>query len=165
MNKKLELKIKSDVEFQDIIKEIVNNNIVQRMKKFKQHCDTNCFEHCYIASYYCYVIAKSMNLDYKSMARGAILHDLFLYDWRNSCNKNYCHALEHPRVAYENASKLFNLNKKEKDIILKHMWPMTIIPPKTLESFILICVDKYCAITEICSYYLKNLFVKLSFLR
>ncbi len=40
----------------------------------------------------------------------------------------------------------------EKDIIKKHMWPMTAVPPKYKESFIVTCVDKYCATIEFFKY-------------
>ena len=37
---------------------------------------------------------------------------------------------------------------KEKDIIEKHMWPVTVAFPKSIEGFILTFVDKYCALSE-----------------
>ncbi len=33
--------------------------------------------------------------------------------------------------------------------ILKHMWPLTIVPPKYKESYIVAGIDKYCALMEI----------------
>ena len=63
------------------------------------------------------------------------------------------HAFRHPYIAYKRASNLFDLNKKEKDIIIKHMWPLTIIPPRYIESFIITLVDKYCALKESYNYY------------
>ena len=78
-----------------------------------------------------------------------MLHDLFLYDWRKKQDdRKGLHAFTHPKTAYENASKLFDLNEKEKDIILKHMWPVTISFPKYKESYLLTLVDKYCALNE-----------------
>lgn len=153
MNKKTEKKIQNDEEFQKIIGDLIKNETVLEMKKYKQHYETNCFEHCYIASYYCYKIAKKHKLDYKSAARAAMLHDLFLYDWRVPGTHNRLHAFHHPRTAYNNAIKLFDLNEKEKDIILKHMWPLTVIPPKYKESFILTLVDKYCVFAETKKYF------------
>ena len=47
-----------------------------------------------------------------------------------------------------NARKIVNLNKKEEDIILKHMWGATIAPPKYKESYIVTMVDKYWAVKE-----------------
>lgn len=139
-------------EFEDIIKELIENETVNEMKKYRQHCDTSCFEHCYNAAYYCYRICKKLKLDYKSATRAAMLHDLFLYDWREPSSHNRWHALNHPKTACDNAVKLFDLNEKEKDIILKHMWPTTIVPPKYIEGYILTLVDKYCALSETFSY-------------
>ena len=82
MNVKLESKISEDSEFQNIIQDLIRNKTVQEMKNYRQHFNTSCYEHCYVASYYCYKICKALKLDYKSAARGAMLHDLFLYDWR-----------------------------------------------------------------------------------
>lgn len=145
-------------EFYFIISDIVNNKTVKEMKNFNQHYDCDCFSHCLDVSYNCYKICKKLGLDYKSAARAGMLHDLFLYDWRErQPNRKGLHAFTHPYTAYENASKLFKLNKKEKDIIIKHMWPLTVIPPRYLESYIITIVDKYCALKESYKYYFKKL--------
>jgi len=141
-------KPENNQEFQNIIKDIIQNPTVQEMKKYRQHFDTSCFDHCYIASYYCYLISKRLNLDYISCARAAMLHDLFLYDWRQKNGRKGFHAYTHGKTALQNAEKLFQLNEKEKDIIKKHMWPVTISLPKSKEAFLLTFVDKYCAIEE-----------------
>lgn len=49
------------------------------------------------------------------------------------------------------------LNEKEKDIIIKHMWPVSFDIPRSREAFILTFVDKYCAISEVSSYIFRNL--------
>lgn len=143
-------KIYNDIEFINIIKDILENETIKQMKNFRQHYETNCFDHCIIASYYCYTYCKKLNLDYISCCRAAMMHDLFLYDWRKRENgRKGLHAFTHPKTAYNNASKLFNLNQKEKDIILKHMWPVTFFAfPKYKESYILTLVDKFCALKE-----------------
>ena len=142
--------INNNEEFINIIHDLIENDTVKQMQNYKQHYETNCFEHCLIASYYCYKICKKLGLDYISASRAAMLHDLFLYDWHKRENgRKGLHAFTHPKTAYENASKLFDLNNKEADIILKHMWPVTLFSfPKYKESFILTLVDKYCALNE-----------------
>ena len=142
-------KIYSNDEFIQMIDDLLNNDTVKQMKNFRQHYETSCFDHCLIASYYCYLYGKKFNLDYVSCARAAMLHDLFLYDWRKKQDdRKGLHDFTHPKTAYKNASKLFALNEKEKDIILKHMWPVTIALPKYKESYLLTFVDKYCALNE-----------------
>ena len=154
----------TDIEFQDIITPIIENETVQQMKNFRQHYETSCFEHCYMAAYYCYLICKKFNLDYKSATRAAMLHDLFLYDWRErQPDRKGLHAFTHGKKACENACELFDLNKKEKDIIIKHMWPVTISFPTSLEGFILTFVDKYCALSESFNILKSRLFMKKTF--
>lgn len=158
-------KIYSNDEFIQMIDDLLNNDTVKQMKNFRQHYETSCFDHCLIASYYCYLYGKKFNLDYVSCARAAMLHDLFLYDWRKKQDdRKGLHAFTHPKTAYKNASKLFALNEKEKDIILKHMWPITIIPPKYIEGYIITLTDKYCALEESYNHYF-NYFKKRKLFR
>lgn len=164
----LEKQIYQDSEFISIISDIINNETVLEMKNFRQHCSTTCFEHCLAASYLCYQICKKYHLDYISCARAAMVHDLFLYDWRKRIDgRKGLHAFTHPFTAYENASKIFNLNEKEKDIILKHMWPVTFKLPKFKESFVLTYVDKKCALmetwSEIISFYTRKKFFRYAY--
>lgn len=142
-------KIYANTEFINIIKDILNTDMVQKMKEYRQHYETTCFDHCLIASYFCYIYCKKINLDYISCARAAMLHDLFLYDWREKkTSRKGLHAFTHSKTALINAQTQFELNKKEIDIILKHMWPVTIFLPKYAESYVLTFVDKFCAISE-----------------
>ena len=122
-------------KFLEIINDILANKSIQNLKLYKHHYAYTRLEHCLSVSYYTYVICKFLHLDYKSAARAALLHDLFFYDCEDKISRPKNHIKNHPKIALENANKLFNLNKKEQDIILKHMWPLTFSPPKYLESF------------------------------
>lgn len=164
MKQYIEKLIEKDEEFKNIISPIINNETVQEMKNYRQHYETSCYDHCLQASYYCYLICKKYKLDYKSATRAAMLHDLFLYDWRvRQPDRKGLHAFTHGKTACENACKLFDLNEKEKDIILKHMWPVTIAFPKSFEGFVLTFVDKYCALSESAEVLKTRLFSKKAF--
>ena len=140
-------------EFYKIVYDIINNDVVLEMKKYRQHSNVDCFMHCLNVSYTCYKVAKKLGLDYVAIARAGMLHDLFLYDWHDEKgDRKGFHAFTHGRCACHNAMKLFDLNKKEQDMIKKHMWPVTPIPPKSVEGFILTFVDKYCAMKETFEY-------------
>lgn len=149
-----------DKEYMELVKDLIINDKVKEMQKYRQHYDINTFEHCMNVSYISYKICKKFGWDYKSMARAAMLHDLFLYDWRNSKKElklDGYHAFVHPKIALENASKLYNLNEKEKDIIVKHMWPVTIALPKYKETYVITLVDKYSALQESMQYYANKI--------
>lgn len=150
--KKLESRLKTDnnlKEYEGYIEDLLSNESVQKMKEYRHHYFTTCFEHCLNVSYYSYMVCRYLGLDYVSAARGGLLHDLFLYDWRTTKLDNGKHAFRHPDIAFENAMKIFNLNEIEKDIIQKHMWPLTVKPPRYKESYVVCFVDKYCASIEI----------------
>jgi len=150
-----------NIEYVQIISEIFNNPTVRKMDNFRQHYDSTCLEHCLEVSYISYKICKKLGLDYVSTARAGLLHDLFLYDWRNSrkeLNLSTYHAFIHPKIALENSLKLFSLNEKEQDIIVKHMWPVTFFEfPKYMESFIITLVDKYSALKSSKDYYCSHI--------
>ena len=140
---------KEDKEFQEIIKDIIENKEFQKTKNCKVHGNTTIFAHCYTVSYLCYLSCKRKKLDYKSAARGALLHDFYLYDWREKDSHVRPHAFTHPMTAYLNAKKQFDLNWMEKDMILTHMFPVTLFTiPLCREGWILTLIDKSCATME-----------------
>lgn len=142
-------KILEDKEYMILIYDLLRREKVQEMKQYRQHYNINCLDHCLFVSYNTYLICKKFHLDYISAARAALLHDMFLYDWRKRENgRKGHHAFTHGKRAYEIASTFLSLNEKEKDIIIKHMWPVTLAIPKYKETFIVVWVDKYFAVAE-----------------
>jgi uncharacterized protein len=135
-------------EFLEIIDEFITNEKVLSMKDYIQHCNVNCFEHCLDVSHTSYKVAKKLNLDYKSVTRAAMVHDMFLYDWHQKENRHSGHAYNHAKIACKNAQVEFKLSDKEKDMIEKHMWPIPLKLPKSKEGMVLTFVDKYCTLKE-----------------
>lgn len=153
-NIKLRLKLdhSNDNEYKDCINDLIQDDIVCSMDGFIQHGDITCLEHSLFVSYESYLICKLLGLDYRSTARGGLLHDFFLYDQHITGQRQGFHCFFHPRAALENANKRFDLNSTERDIIIKHMWPLTPKPPMHWETLIVTFVDKYCAIMEVKNY-------------
>ena len=145
-------KITNNEEYMKCVEDVFYSDAVKKMDEFTQHGSTTTLEHSINVSYYSYKIAKLLHLDYKSAARAGLLHDLFLYDWHLQPKGDPLfqkHGFTHPQKALENASKYFVLNDKEKDIIKKHMWPLTLTKvPKYKESFLISFVDKYTSTSE-----------------
>lgn len=149
--KKLD-KIVNDEEYMKCVEDLFYSNPVKQMDEYIQHGSTTTLEHCINVSYQSYKLSKKLHLDYKSAARAGLLHDLFLYDWHLQPKGDpffQKHGFTHPQRALENANKYFCLNNKEKDIIEKHMWPLTFRKvPKYKESFLISIVDKYTSTCE-----------------
>ena len=58
---------------------------------------------------------------------------------------------------YERNGDVFSLNDKEKDIIVKHMWPVTLLSfPKYKESFLITIFDKRSALKSFFEYNKKQ---------
>lgn len=134
----------------DYIKDIVDSSELEGLKCITHHVCTTRFQHCVNVSYHNYVICKFLGLDAKSAARAGLLHDLFYYDRKeyNKHKKSFSHSRFHSLVALENASKLTEINDVERDIIENHMFPSTRQLPRYKESYVIVIVDKYCAILE-----------------
>lgn len=134
--------------FNTYANDILENKYISKLKELAHHGDVTRLEHSMSVAYESFRLANALKLkvDLKSMVRGALLHDFFLYDLKKERIKK--HFTKHPYVAFNNAIKEFNINNIEKDIILKHMWPMTLKFPKYKESYIVCFVDTYCAIKE-----------------
>lgn len=86
----------------------------------------------------------------RDLIRGALLHDYFLYDWHTPDEENphKLHGFHHPKRALHNADKEYDLTAIQKDIIKKHMWPLTIVPPMCREAWIVTVADKWCSTLE-----------------
>lgn len=146
--KALRSNLETDQEFDFCIADIIDHEAVQQMKTYMQHGSISCLRHCLFVSYISFRLCKMLKLDYRSAARGALLHDLFLYDWHVTRPPEGLHAFVHPTIALRNATMNFSLCDMEKDIIYNHMWPVTFRLPRYRESFIVLIADKYCAVME-----------------
>lgn len=69
--------------FIDTVSEICENPKVQSMREIMQHGDTSCLLHSLAVAYFSlyFVTRFHIGCDKKSLIRGALLHDYFLYDW------------------------------------------------------------------------------------
>ena len=56
----------------------------------------------------------------------------------------------------KNASKEYDLTDREKDIIKKHMWPLTVVPPLCREAWLVTAADKYVSTIETLAMRKKN---------
>ncbi len=139
------------MEFNDYISEFINHDIFNELKKYIAHGSTTIYSHTLNVAYlsYQYAIAHSKkNYDIRSLIRGAMMHDMYLYDWHNKNHKRP-HGFFHARIAYENAKKYFEINKIEENIIKSHMFPLTLFKfPKYKEAWLVQKMDKKATFKE-----------------
>lgn len=137
----------------DITRDLLQSDQVLKMKNYIQHGSTSTYTHCLLVSYYSYILSLRLpgKFDSKSIARGALLHDFYLYDWHIPHHSHRFHGFTHPRAALKNAKKHFSINEIEQDIIQNHMWPLTFTKyPRKKEAMLVCLVDKCISIAEWC---------------
>lgn len=136
--------------FTTCLRELLEEVPLDRMESFLQHGDTSCLRHCVSVAYLSYRMSLRLRrpCDARSLIRGAMLHDYFLYDWHEKDGGHRWHGFTHPGTALENVRRLLALNPVERDIILRHMWPLTPIPPRYREAWLVCLADKICSLRE-----------------
>lgn len=121
-------------------------------KRYIQHGNMTVNSHCMNVAKYSLAFSDKLHIrcNRRDLIRGALLHDYFLYDWHDNEHKQpyKLHGFYHPGIALKNASEEYVLTDREKEIIKKHMWPLTVIPPTCREAWIVSCADKWCSLME-----------------
>lgn len=105
------------------------------------------YDHSLKVSFDAFCIAKKYKLDYKSVAIAGLLHDFYDNPWQDISEKKPLfqrHGFVHAHEALVNARKYFGkfMNKKIENSIERHMFPLNKIPPKYLEGWLIVLVDK-----------------------
>jgi len=148
----MKLTIAKSNYFENCLHEVSISNRALQMQQYVQHGSTSTYAHCLRVAIFSYRISQifNLNVDNKSLIRGAFLHDFYLYDWHEKSFAHRLHGFNHPHVALINAEKDFCLNDIEKNIISSHMWPLTITKlPLCLEAVLVCVADKLCSLGEI----------------
>lgn len=141
-------------EYIQCVDDLLLSPKVRAMNQIKQHAaGINCLDHCLFVSYVSYCICKKLGYDERAAARAGLLHDMHLCDWHAQGVGPWRRLVIHPGMALENA-KEFGLTELEQDIILHHMWPVTIRQrPRHKEAAVVSLADKLCATVEMLRIY------------
>lgn len=142
------------------IRNICKASRMNENKQYFQHGITSIYRHSLHVAYESCLFAENFRIqvDYCALIRGAFLHDYFLYDWHDKEHVHKRpHGFYHPGAALHNAMQEFDLSEREKDIIKKHMFPLTVVPPKCREAWIVCLIDKVCSTRETLWHPQKNL--------
>lgn len=132
--------------------DILNSSNFYRTKLYIQHGNMTVNDHVLSVARYSIALDDWLHAhsSRKELIRGALLHDYFLYDWHkpDAEHPHRLHGFYHPGVALKNASEEYDLTERERDIIKKHMWPLTMVPPMCREAWIVTTADKWCSLLE-----------------
>lgn len=121
------------------------------MKRCIQHGHISTYDHVISVVRLSFLLNRRLHLGApdRELVRGAFLHDFYLYDWHENGYVGRLHGLHHPAIALKNASLRYPLTPTEQNIIISHMWPLTLFHiPKCRAAFIVCLADKICSAYE-----------------
>jgi uncharacterized protein len=164
----------------EIVEDILRNDEFQKRKLFIHHHDLSVWDHSIFVSFRSYVLAGVFHCDQRVCAIAGLLHDFYPLAWQYNeelaklDNGKYMerlkrkeplfkkHGFTHGAEAAENYIKFFPEleDKKITDSIRKHMFPLTIKPPKYKEGFIITLVDKANTVHELPSVSVLPIMIK-----
>ena len=137
-------------EFRESMAELLRHENFKRLSGYKQHFKSTRLKHSIDVGYLSFYVAKILGLDYISAGKAALLHDLCFHK-KTGLRHSVKMLRQHPKDALANALEICELSEKECDIIVRHMWLITLRPPRSAEGFVVTFVDKYCASKEFVS--------------
>ena len=139
--------MKLNNEYNSIVDDILDNKEFDKIRYIEHHGITR-YEHSVKVSYYSYKLAKTLRLNYKSVAKGGLLHDFFISDPNASFKDKVKSTFSHSKLALKTATNSFGVSEMEADIIRSHMFPFGSTVPKYAESWLVNLVDKVIGFKE-----------------
>ena len=103
----------------DAVGDLLSSAVVQQMRQYPHHKTVSTFWHSVYVSYLTYRFCGGLHLQQREAARAALLHDFYLYNWY------------------------------VENMILSHMWPLFVEPPKSKEAYVLTLADKIAATRDL----------------
>lgn len=139
-------------QIKEVASDILGSGNFRRMKEYIQHGDVTVNAHVMSVARCSIALSTQLHIpcSKRELIRGALLHDYFLYDWHipDAENPHRLHGFFHPGVALRNAAREYHLTEREREIIRRHMWPLTMVPPACREAWIVTAADKWCSLME-----------------
>ncbi len=132
-------------------RDILGSDEMQTTRTFTQHGRVSVYEHSLKVTDMCLTLADALRIrtDRRSLIRGALLHDFFLYDWHDKEKWHRLHGYTHASRALSNAMTKFTLNRRERNMIYTHMFPLNVTHiPRFRESILLCTADKIVSTAE-----------------
>lgn len=143
------MKIKKQVEFNDIISDILKNEEVIELR-YEYHHGISRLDHSLSVAKLTFNMCKVFKVEkIEVVTRAALLHDFY----KNSELHSFT---GHPTTAVNNAKRVFNINDMQADIIYNHMFPATLRIPKYKETWLVTTADKLVALKECTRYKLPT---------
>lgn len=141
---------KNSYEFDSIVCDITNHPKFILLKQ-ELHHGISRYDHSLRVAKMTYLFAKKFHFDYERATRAALLHDFYLNE-ETDCFSSKKTLVLHPFIALHNSKQSFDIDKKQENMIVSHMFPLSKKFPKYKESWMISFADKCVAIHEMTRY-------------
>lgn len=139
------MKIKKQVEFNDIISDILKNEEIIGLR-YEYHHGISRLDHSLNVARLTFNMCKLFKIEKIEELQELLYFMNFYKTGEDSSFRG------HPTTAVNNAKRVFNVNDMQADIIYNHMFPATLRVPKYKETWIVTTADKLVAINECTRY-------------
>ena len=126
----------------------------QKAENIQHHKETNVAAHSEETAMYgkriCgWLKRHHVDVSEEDVVQACLLHDIGMTDDDISDCSSWKKAYRHPERGEEIARNEYNANEKQCNAIRRHMWPICVIPPKSIEGWVVIAADKFCSVHEV----------------
>ena len=98
-----------------------------------------------------------VSVNERDAVRAALLHDIGMTEDEVFHSPSPVKARTHPREGERIAREEFGANDVQLDAIRHHMWPLCLVPPQSVEAWVVMAADKRCSMREALSIVLSAL--------
>jgi len=126
--------------------DLLRNPAVESMKTYNHHGKIDTHFHSVYVSFTVLKLCEKYHIKNRDeIVRAALLHDFYLYDWHLE-KHDEMHAWYHPKAAVKNFESHFGKpTEMQREMILRHMFPLSVKPPNSVGGWLLTLADKHCA--------------------
>lgn len=138
-------------KLEETYRRYLHDERILKMREVPAHRGSNTYIHTFklVKEVMRKAIKSREELDLENLLLATILHDYYLYDWRETKDRPHPHGKYHPHIAVENAKRDFDITDKVAEMMETHMWPLNLFhPPKGKEARLLCNVDTWVALKE-----------------
>ena len=143
-------KDEANIYLEDFLDRYANDERILQMQRFPHHPPISAYIHSIRVVRKCVDLVNfyHMKVDWENLLLAALLHDFYLYDFRE--HTSFKNGIIHPIKAAENAKAVFNADDSVARAIRTHMFPAVFWRiPTSREAWIISTADKMVAMKEV----------------
>lgn len=143
-----------DQEIYDVGAPLIDSRLMQKAKEQTHHGKTTVYDHTIAvtreALRICDHYRGQKELNRENVIIGALCHDMAMVGRYEKYRNNFITCIRHPKDSVIIAKEFFvDMDPAVKKIIRRHMWPLSLVPPTSVEEWIVLRADKVVSVKDV----------------